>query len=382
VRVRRPEAPPGRSHELPASVTWALRLAGLNALINGVGFGGFDVPAIWHLAQYHEIWNVNGDPTYGNGPFEDHGITVAVPVLLAFLGACLVLTVGGALLLVPRADGVVVTLAGIVMCAPFWWGFDLPFAWFNAAIVIVLLLLAAAAWRTWASLRRAEPRPAPQIPTRTAVSPITQQRPRSHAAALVIAGGTCGVAWAAGLRGFMAQITVDSSVSWAGTSGYILLPGLMVGMLLAWAEHLRRTGGRRGWRWLALSPLLFTAVLFSHGPFQVLGIFEDGIGGGALAVPLYAMAGGYALSGRGPRGGRAMCGVLVLTAVPIWALTAESIAGPDFVLTNPRGFWVAVYYYSFLAVLSLAAAIPHRAADTARNTVQATDLDLGVAQVP
>ena len=102
----------------------------------------------------------------------------------------------------------------------------------------------------------------------------------------------------------------------------------------------------------------------------------------ALGVPLYAMAGGYALSGRGPRWGRAMCGVLVLTAVPIWALTAESIAGPDFVVTNPRGFWVAVYYYSFLAVFSLAAAIPHRAANTARHAVQANDFEPGVAQVP
>jgi hypothetical protein len=34
------------------------------------------------------------------------------------------------------------------MCAPFWWGFDLPFAWFNAAIVLVLLALAGAAHLT------------------------------------------------------------------------------------------------------------------------------------------------------------------------------------------------------------------------------------------
>jgi hypothetical protein len=161
----------------------------------------------------------------------------------------------------------------------------------------------------------------------------------------------------------MAQIAEDSSVSWSGTVGYVLLPGLVIGILLGWAEHLRRTGGRRGWRWLALSPLLFTAVLFSHGPLGALGIFEDGIGGGAVGVPLYAMAGGFALSGRGPRWARATCGVLALTAIPIWALTAETIAGADFVVTEPRGFWVAVYYYSFLAVFSLAAAIPHRATD-------------------
>ena len=34
-------------------------------------------------------------------------------------------------------------------------------------------------------------------------------------------------------------------------------------------------------------------------------------------------------------------------------------------MTTPRGLWVAIYYYSFLAVFSLAAAIPHRAADGA-----------------
>jgi hypothetical protein len=96
---------------------------------------------------------------------------------------------------------------------------------------------------------------------------------------LVLLGGLCGLAWAAGLRGFMTQIVQeDSRVSWSGTFGYILLPGLLIGLLLGWAEHLRRSGGRRHWRWLALSPLLFAAVLFSEGPLGMLGIFEDGLG--------------------------------------------------------------------------------------------------------
>lgn len=179
--------------------------------------------------------------------------------------------------------------------------------------------------------------------------------------ALVLLGGLLGFTWAAGLRGFMAQIAGDdSNVSWAGTFGWILLPGLVIGLLLGWAEHIRRTGGRRGWRWLALSPLLFAAILFSHGLLEVLGIFEDGIGGGALGVPLYAMAGGYALSGRGPRWGRIACAALALTVIPIWALTVESFAGPDLAVTTPHGLWVALHYYSFLAVFMLAAAIPHR----------------------
>ena len=196
-------------------------------------------------------------------------------------------------------------------------------------------------------------------------SPRTVGSPVPGAAMLVIGGGICGLAWAAGLRGFMAQITVESNVSWSGTFGYVLLPGLAIGMLLGWAEHVRRTGGRRGWRWLALSPLLFAAVLFSEGPLEVLGIFEDGIGGGALGLPLYAMAGGFALSGRGPGWARALCGGLALTAIPIWALTVESFGGPDLAVTTARGLWVAIYYYSFLAVASLAAAIPHRATDAA-----------------
>jgi len=133
-----------------------------------------------------------------------------------------------------------------------------------------------------------------------------------------------------------------------------------IGLLLGWAEHLRRLGGPRGWRWLALSPLLFAAVLFSEGQLGVHGIFEDGVGGGAIGIPLCAMAGGYAISGRGPLPARLACGLLSLTAIPIWALTVESFAGPDLAVTTPRGLGVALHYYTFLALFMIAAAIPHR----------------------
>lgn len=124
-----------------------MRLAGLSALVNAVGFGAFDVLATWHFAHDHEVWYALGNPTYGYGPFFDHGIVTTVPLLLAYLGACVVLAIGGGLLLARRPVGVLTTLAGIVMCAPFWWGFDLPLAWINAATLLVLLLLAWAAWR-------------------------------------------------------------------------------------------------------------------------------------------------------------------------------------------------------------------------------------------
>jgi hypothetical protein len=34
--------------------------------------------------------------------------------------------------------------------------------------------------------------------------------------------------------------------------------------------------------------------------------------------------------------------------------------GSGFALTTPRGAWIALYFYSFVATLSLACAIPHR----------------------
>ncbi len=84
--------------------------------------------------------------------------------------------------------------------------------------------------------------------------PQSSGRPRAwHYIGL---GSLCGLAWAASLRGFMAQVAGSGSgVWWAGTFAWILAPGGMLGL----AEWLRRTEGRRGWRWLAASPLAFAA---------------------------------------------------------------------------------------------------------------------------
>jgi hypothetical protein len=173
---------------------------------------------------------------------------------------------------------------------------------------------------------------------------------------LLLIGAICGLAWAAGFRGFMAQVAgPTSSVEWYGTFGGILLPGLVTGALLGWAEHLRRTGGRRGWRWLALAPLSFVLAT----PGVLASVFVDGLGGGAIAVPMVGIAGGFALSGRGPVWARLATGAVALLAIPAWALAAASI-GSDLAVGTPRGAWVAVYFGCFLAVLALACSIPHR----------------------
>jgi hypothetical protein len=175
----------------------------------------------------------------------------------------------------------------------------------------------------------------------------------------VAAGAVGGLAWAAGFRGFMVEIAGPSSaVEWTGTFVGILLPGVVTGALRGWAEHLRRTGGRRGWRWLALAPLVFVAAT----PSVLVSIFADGgIGGGALAVPLFAMVGGYALSGRGRTWTRAAAGFVALAPIVGWAAAAGAIDGDRFALDSPRGAWVALLFSSFVVVLALGCAVPHRA---------------------
>ncbi len=186
-----------------------------------------------------------------------------------------------------------------------------------------------------------------------------------EATTLVAIGGGCGLAWAAGLRGLMAELAgPESTVNWYGTFAQVLLPGVVVGALLGWAEHVRRTGGRHRWRWLAAAPLLFTAAVFVS-PETVNAVldgeplFSGAIGGGAIALPLFGMAGGYALSRRPPPWARVACGVIALAPLPLWALTSPLI-GPGFALTTPRGAWVALFFYSLVGTLALACGIPHR----------------------
>ena len=57
---------------------------------------------------------------------------------------------------------------------------------------------------------------------------------------------------------------------------------------------------------------------------------------------------------------RAPAGLVALSSVPIWALTATAVGGPEFGLSTPHGLWAAVLYLGLLAVLALGAAIPLR----------------------
>jgi hypothetical protein len=186
-------------------------------------------------------------------------------------------------------------------------------------------------------------------------APTTVPTARGGALAPIAIGAVAGLAWAAGFRAFMIEVAgaANSTFQWYGTFAGILLPGAVTGALLGWAEHLRRTGGRRGWRWLALAPLVFVVPT----PSVLVSVFTDGgIGGGAIGIPLFAMAGGYAVSGRGPRWARAVAGLLGLVPVLGFPIVGAVVDGG---IATAREGWGLVLFSSSTAVLALGCAIPH-----------------------
>jgi hypothetical protein len=201
----------------------------------------------------------------------------------------------------------------------------------------------------------------PIMPEKEPAQASRDARPALHGtAALVAIGITCGIAWAAGFRSYMVELAGPASTfNWWGTFGAILLPGAAVGGLLGWAEALRRAGGRRGWRWLALAPLAF-AIAPMLLPGAIAALLSEGIGGGAIAVSLMGIGGGYAISRRGPLWARIVCGLVSAALAAALALAGPGIAGPGLAITEPRGAWVAVLATSFIVVLALASSIPHR----------------------
>ena len=128
---------------------WFVRIAGVDGIIGPLGFGGFTIPAIVSVAQGHGILYTFGNPTYGDGPFERIGVPTTVPLLVAFLAACLIQLVGGGLLIWLRPSGFIVLPAGMLLSAIFWWGFDLPFAWLGAPLTLAFLAVA------WVMYKRA-----------------------------------------------------------------------------------------------------------------------------------------------------------------------------------------------------------------------------------
>ena len=167
--MRRPATRPDRA-PLRGPAAWFIRFAGLNGIICPLGFGAFTIPSILSVARGSGlvyVWgtqygdHVGGQP-YGSAPLELTATRATVLLLLTgFIGACLVQLVGAGLLIWLRPSGFIVMPAGMLLSAIFWWGFDLPLAWLNAATVLPVL---AAAWLVYTRASRKLVQPANRIP--------------------------------------------------------------------------------------------------------------------------------------------------------------------------------------------------------------------------
>jgi hypothetical protein len=163
----------------------------------------------------------------------------------------------------------------------------------------------------------------------------------------ILIGAVIGLAWAASLRGFMMVLAgPDSTFTFTGTFGIIIPTGTIVGALLGWAEHQRRTGTPH--------PLFILAPL-------LIGIIPNlaaGPDSGPIVLAVVAMIGGYAISGRGPLWTRIVAGIINLAGVAVTFLAPKPY--PDLSYTTPHGAWFDTLAASLGLTLALACAIPMR----------------------
>jgi hypothetical protein len=165
---------------------------------------------------------------------------------------------------------------------------------------------------------------------------------------LILLGAVIGLAWAASLRGFMMVLAgPESMFTFSGTFGIIIPTGIIVGALLGWAEHQRRTGTPHPL--LILAPLLIGII-----PNVATGTLDLG----PIGLALLAMVGGYAVSGRGPLSARIVAGIINLAGVVVTFLAPKP--DPDLSYTTPHGAWFDTLAASLSVVLALACSIPMR----------------------
>ncbi|MRG60262.1 hypothetical protein GE115_10335 [Agromyces sp. CFH 90414] len=186
----------------------------------------------------------------------------------------------------------------------------------------------------------------------------------------VAVGALAGLAWAAALRAWMAELNgLMSAFSW-GTFVGVLLPGVVVGAAFGWAAVVgddATPGERRMLRWCAAAPLAF-AVAPLAVPGALVDLLTQGLGGGAAAIALLAVLGGFGFDGGRPRWPRAVAGALAVGfSVAVALLTGPLLRGEVLGLASPRGAWLAVFDLALLLLLIAAASIPFRRLRASRD---------------
>lgn len=148
----------------------------------------------------------------------------------------------------------------------------------------------------------------------------------------IVVGAVGGLAWAASMRGMMAQLAgFESEFHWLGTFGFILVPGTIMGALFGWAFARRIAGERRGAVWLVFAPF---AMLADPATLPLLAAF---------------VGAGFLFSRRSRRGLRLLAGLPSLTllaGVPIGVAVVSDV-------TTPHGAWLTVLLGALIWVPAL-----------------------------
>ena len=127
------------------SVPLSFRVAAVLLWISGIGLGIPCLTAIRSLRAGEGIPRLFGFPAYGEGPFEQHGISTTVPLLLTFLLVCVVEVAAGVPLWNGRKIGALLAIGVIPFGAVFWWGFALPIP---PVLALARVALVAISWRS------------------------------------------------------------------------------------------------------------------------------------------------------------------------------------------------------------------------------------------
>jgi hypothetical protein len=121
-----------------------IRTAAILSWFLGLGFGIPCVMAIRSVLAGRGIVYLLGFPTYGNGPFERHGVHSTPTLLSGFLLLCALECTAGVLLWGGHKTGAILAFALLPLGAVYWWGFALPIPpMFAVARAIAIVL----AWR-------------------------------------------------------------------------------------------------------------------------------------------------------------------------------------------------------------------------------------------
>jgi hypothetical protein len=175
-------------------------------------------------------------------------------------------------------------------------------------------------------------------------------------ARMIIVGGVCGLAWAAGLRGFMAVIAGRrrASSGRARSDGSLCQASLWAGCSAgrSTCARLGVDGAGVGWRWrCCCSPVSCS----QHR--ERCWRTESGVERSRLRCLVWQRAMRCREEAQCGDAPSVVC-ALALAPAPIWVLSP--VGDPLMAVTSPRGAWLAVYFFSFLAVLGLGCSIPHR----------------------